>query len=259
MSPKTLPRLTRDAAGTAAAAATHAAVSAAALMVVSAAVALTLGAAAPSPAAAQAPAPAPAAAPAAPPPTTPPGVQEVPASKELLKSLRGGGYVLYMRHATTDTSKPDAVPKVDLADCATQRNLNDEGRKQAAAIGRQIRAGGIPVGEVIHSPFCRTRETAQLAFPAPGPKLREEVGISYPSNLTAQEKLPVLEATRKILSAPVPAGTNRVVVGHAQNLAELMDLFVKPEGAMVVLRPQPGGRFEYLASITPAAWAGLLK
>ena len=187
------------------------------------------------------------------------GVQEALATKDMLKSLRAGGYVLYMRHATTDTSKPDAVPKVDLADCATQRNLNDEGRKQAATIGRQVRAAGIPVGEVIHSPFCRTRETAQLAFPAPGPKLREEVGISYPSNLTAQEKQPVLEMTRKILSTPVPGGTNRVVVGHAQNLAELMDLFVKPEGAMVVMRPQGAGRFEYVASIPPAAWAGLLK
>lgn len=188
-----------------------------------------------------------------------PGFQEVAATKETLKALREGGYVLYMRHATTDTSKPDAVPKVDLNDCGTQRNLNDEGRKLATAIGRQMRAGGIPVGEVVHSPFCRTRETAQLAFPASVHKLREEQGISYPSNLTAQEKKPVLEMTRQILSAPVAARTNRVVVGHAQNLAELMDLFVKPEGAMVVMRPQGAGRFEYVASIPPNAWAGLLK
>lgn len=188
-----------------------------------------------------------------------PGFQEVAATKQTLKALRAGGYVLYMRHATTDTSKPDAVPKVDLADCGTQRNLNEEGRKLAVTIGRQLRTGGIPLGEVIHSPFCRTRETAQLAFPPPAHKLREEQGISYPSNLTAQEKKPVLEMTRQILSAPVAAGTNRVVVGHAQNLAELMDLFVKPEGAMVVMRPQGAGRFEYVASIPPNAWAGLLK
>ena len=191
--------------------------------------------------------------------TEPPAFQEVPATRELLKSLRAGGYVFYMRHANTDTSKPDAVPKVDLNNCATQRNLNEEGRKVAAALGRRISASGIPVGEVIHSPFCRTRETAQLAFAGPGIKLREEPRLAYPSNMTAEEKMPVLEMTRQLLSAPVPAGTNRVLVGHAQNLAELIDVFVKPEAAMVILRPKGEGRFDYVASIPPTAWADLLK
>lgn len=188
-----------------------------------------------------------------------PTAAERPATRELLKSLRGGGYVLYMRHANTDTSKPDAFPKVDLNDCATQRNLNDEGRRIAATIGKQIRAAGIPVGEVIHSPFCRTRETAQLAFGVPGVRLREEHNLSYTSNMTTEEKRPVLAVTRQLLSEPVAAGTNRVIVGHAQNLAELVDRFLKPEAAMMVFRPQADGRFEYEASIPPCAWPDLLK
>lgn len=191
--------------------------------------------------------------------TEPAAVPEIPATKETLKSLRGGGFVIYMRHAPTDTSKPDAVPMVDLKNCATQRNLSDEGRKLATSIGRSVQAGGIPVGEVIHSPFCRTRETAQLTFPGPGAKLREEPRLAYPSNMTAEEKKPVLDMTRQLLSAPVPAGTNRVLVGHAQNVAELMDLFVKPEGAMVIFRPKGDGKFDYVASIPPTAWAGLTK
>lgn len=189
----------------------------------------------------------------------PPAFQEIPATKELVKSLKAGGYVLYMRHANTNTNMPDAVPRVDLNDCATQRNLNDEGRKLAAAIGRQIRASGIPVGEVIHSPFCRTRETAQLAFAGTGIKLREEPRLAYASNMTTEEKKPVLDMTRQLLSLPVAAGANRVLVGHAQNLAELIDVFVKPEAAMVVIRPLGDGRFEYVASIPPTAWAELLK
>jgi len=191
--------------------------------------------------------------------TEPAALPEIPATKETLKSLRSGGYVLYMRHAPTDTSKPDAVPKVDLKDCATQRNLSDEGRKLAASIGKLISSSGIPVGEVIHSPFCRTRETAQLVFSGPGIKLREEPLIAYPSNMTDEEKKPVLQMTRQLLSAPVAAGTNRVLVGHAQNLAELMNFFVKPEGAVVVLRPKGDGRFDYVASIQPNAWGDLLK
>lgn len=191
--------------------------------------------------------------------TEPPAFQEIPATRELINHLKTGGYVLYMRHANTNTSIPDAVPRVDLNDCATQRNLNDEGRKLAAAIGRQIRASGIPVVEVIHSPFCRTRETAQLAFAGPGVKLREEPLLAYASNMTTEEKKPVLDMTRQLLSAPVAAGTNRMLVGHAQNLAELINVFLKPEAAMVVFRPLGGGRFEYVASIPPAAWADLLK
>lgn len=188
-----------------------------------------------------------------------PAIKEIAATKDLLKSLKGGGYVLYMRHATTDTSKPDAVPKVDLNDCGTQRNLNEDGRKQASAIGRQLRSAGIPVAEVIHSPFCRTRETAQLAFAGSGLKLREEPLLAYPSNMTAEEKKPVLDMTRQQLATPPSAGTNRFLVGHAQNVAELSNVFIKPEGAIVVFRPQGAGRFEYVASILPTAWADLLK
>ena len=192
-------------------------------------------------------------------PAETPAIKEVPASKELLRSLKSGGYVLYMRHATTYTSKPDAVPKVDLNDCATQRNLNDDGRKLATAIGRRIRTAGIPVAEVIHSPFCRTRETAQLVFAGAGVKLREEPLLAYPSNMTAEEKKPVLEMTRQLLSKPVPAGSNRVLVGHAQNVAELSNIFVKPEAAIVIIRPQGSGRFDYVASILPTAWTDLLN
>ena len=191
--------------------------------------------------------------------TEPAAVKEIPATKELLKALRGGGYVLYMRHANTDTSKPDAVPKVDLNDCATQRNLNAEGRKVAAGLGRHIRAVGIPVGEVIHSPFCRTRETAELAFAGTNIKLRGELRLAYPSNMTAEEKKPVLDMTRQLISTTVSAGTNRVLVGHAQNLAELSDIFVKPEGAIVVIRPKGEGKYDYVASIVPSAWADLLN
>lgn len=186
-------------------------------------------------------------------------VQEVPATKELMRTLRAGGYVLYLRHTTTDTSKPDAYPLVNFNDCASQRNLNDEGRKLAVAIGRHLRAGGIPVSEVIHSPFCRTRDTARLVTEGAGIALREEPKLAYPSNMTAEEKQPVLEMTRQLLSAPVAPGTNRMLVGHTQNVAELIDHFIKPEGAMAVFRPLGGGRFAYVASIAPNAWAGLLR
>ena len=78
---------------------------------------------------------------------------EKPADKALLQQLRKGGYVLYMRHGTTDNSRADRAPEVDLNDCATQRVLNDEGRKLAADVGAALeRFFGVP-----YEPFRQDR------------------------------------------------------------------------------------------------------
>ena len=184
---------------------------------------------------------------------------EKAATKRLLSEMRQGGFVLYMRHGNTDNSRADAVPKIDLNDCTTQRVLTDEGRRVAARVGKYLREARIPVGEVIHSPMCRARDSAQLAFPDLGTKLRPELGLTYTSNLTTEEKQPVLAKTRELVSTPVAPGTNRVLVAHAPNLADLMGYFVKPEATVVVIRPLGGGRFEYLGSIHPSMWPVLLK
>ena len=80
-----------------------------------------------------------------------------------MKQLRQGGYVLYMRHASTDFSRNDAA-MTSYEDCATQRNLTDQGRAEARAVGAHVRRLRIPIGDVLASPFCRTMETARLAF-----------------------------------------------------------------------------------------------
>ena len=164
-----------------------------------------------------------------------------------------------MRHGTTDNTRADRAPIVDLNDCSTQRILNDEGRKLMVNIGKAIAKAKIPVGEIYHSPMCRARESAELAFPTLRFKLKPEPNLAYTANLTAEEKKPVLAATRKLVSTPVPVGVNRVLVAHAPNMADLMGYFVKPEGTLVILRPLGNEKFEYVASIPPALWASLLK
>ena len=79
--------------------------------------------------------------------------------RSLLEALREGGFVIYFRHAATDTAIDQ---NVDFEYCATQRNLSQRGRDQAAEIGAGFEALGIPVGEVRSSEFCRTQETAEL-------------------------------------------------------------------------------------------------
>lgn len=187
-----------------------------------------------------------------------PGFVEKLADQALVDAVRRGGFVLYMRHGATDNRRPDAVA-LDLKDCNTQRVLNDEGRQQSAAVGRAIRAANLPIGEIFHSPLCRARESAELAFPERRAELKEEPNLLYTANLSTIEKQPVLATTRRLLSMPVPAGVNRVLVAHAPNMADLIGYFVKPEGTVVVIRPLGEDRFEYVASIHPAMWAKLLK
>ncbi len=85
------------------------------------------------------------------------------AGATLLSALRAGGYVLYFRHTATDFGQNDEK-MTGFEDCANQRNLTDAGRADARAIGAAIRSLGIPIGDVLASPFCRTRETAELIF-----------------------------------------------------------------------------------------------
>ena len=158
---------------------------------------------------------------------------EKPVTRALFDQLRSGGYVLYMRHGSTDKSHPDRAPQVDLNDCSTQRALTAEGREQAAQVGDYIRKAKIPVGEVLSSPLCRAKESAEAAFG----HYDVEINLMYTGNMTDAEKIPINKKTRELLSKPVPAKTNRLIVAHAPNLMDVMGYFPKTEGTVVVFDP----------------------
>lgn len=180
------------------------------------------------------------------------------ADPALLERVRQGGYVLYIRHGTTDNSRADQVELGDFRDCRRQRVLDEAGRQLAVQVGQFIRKAQIPVSQVLHSPLCRARDTAQLAFPQQPGGVQQVDGLLYTANLTQGEKQPVLKETRLLLSEPVARGGNRVIVAHAPNMADLMGYFVRPEGTVVIIQPQGQGRFAYVASIPPKLWPSLL-
>jgi len=177
-------------------------------------------------------------------------------TKEALKELQKGGFVIYMRHGNSDTAHPDQVPRVDLNDCTTQRPLTETGRQVAAGIGNSIRKLHIPVGEIISSPMCRAKESAQAAF---GENFTLDNNLMYTSNMTYLEKLPILQETRILLSKPVPDGSNRVLVSHAPNLMDLVGYFPNPEGAVIIFKPVRKKGFEYIGTIPPQQWQLFLK
>lgn len=59
------------------------------------------------------------------------------ADADLVRKLREGGYVLYLRHAATDFSQND-TRMTSYEDCGNQRNLTEKGRADARAIGRHV-------------------------------------------------------------------------------------------------------------------------
>ena len=85
------------------------------------------------------------------------------ADEKLWAALQAGGHVVLIRHGVTTPGSGDP-PGFKLDDCATQRNLTDEGRSHARSIGEQFVKRKIPVERVLSSPWCRCIETARLAF-----------------------------------------------------------------------------------------------
>jgi len=174
---------------------------------------------------------------------------------ELLDRIVEGGFVLYFRHAETDTGTPDQ-PEIDHDDCSTQRSLNDDGRRSMQEVGQHLVQLGwsATVDEVIVSPFCRTRDSASLLFP--DHTQRVDHLQMYTASLTSEQKAPINERTRSLLSRAVPVGRNRVIVAHGPNIAEIMDYF-PDEGALMIFWPE-GDQFRYLATIRVDQWARIL-
>ena len=169
---------------------------------------------------------------------------------EVLKQLREGGYILYMRHASTDFSKNDSNMR-SYEDCDSQRNLTDKGRDEARAIGAHVKRLGIPIGAVLASPFCRTMETARLAFGKAQATQEVRGGPVRPDDPARYAPL------KKILSSEVPKGQNTVISSHGNPFHAVAGPPYLAEGEIAVVQPEGGGRFTVVARIRPEDWPGL--
>jgi broad specificity phosphatase PhoE len=149
--------------------------------------------------------------------------------------LKAGGHVILFRHAITTPGVGDP-PGFRLDDCATQRNLTDEGRAHARRVGEAFRAREIPVERVLTSPWCRCVETARLAFGASEVSTPLSNLFGRPENRAEQ-----VRQLQPMLGEPRPRG-NLVLVSHGITIQAVTG--INPDTAgMVVVTPQPGGRF----------------
>lgn len=137
--------------------------------------------------------------------------------------------VVLIRHA--EAPGVGDPPGMKLDDCSTQRNLDERGRAQARAIGEQFRARGVAVGRVLSSPWCRTRETAQLAF---GSGVTDASAFS--STFGRRERMEAqTTAARALLLAWRGPGV-LVVVTHQVNITALTGLSLGSGEALVLRR-----------------------
>ena len=179
-------------------------------------------------------------------------VNPVVAGLALRDALVRGGYVLYFRHARTDFGQNDDRMS-GYEDCAQQRGLTDAGRSDARMVGDAVRSLRIPVASVLASPFCRTRETAELIFGHATTDARVRGGPARPDD---PERYAAL---RTLLSTPPPSGTNLAIVSHGNPFAALAGPPYLAEGEVAVVEPLGAKGFRVVGRIRADGWRDYLR
>ena len=170
---------------------------------------------------------------------------------EVVRALQRGGTVVFLRHAATDRRIEDRPPL--LHSCARQRPLTEAGRGQARTIGRAFRTLRIRVGPVLSSAYCRTRETAVLAF-----RQARTLQILTGSLLETAANERRLDRVRALLGRAPPPGRNSILVGHVSTLEPIAG-FELAEGELAVFEPLGGRRFRLIGRVPPVAWPEIVK
>jgi phosphohistidine phosphatase SixA len=177
-----------------------------------------------------------------------------PAGAALVDRLRAGGLVLFFRHADTRGEPCDSSYRV--GDRPGQRNISPDGIAQSRRIGQSLAALGIPVVHpVLAGPVYRARDTAEHAFGAANVQVTE--GLLADDYAGARLGW-VLDEHRRLFNAPVPAGGNRVLVGHRTPailvLGDVVAGRAFPEGAALVMAP--GGALLGILELAPLPGGG---
>jgi phosphohistidine phosphatase SixA len=162
--------------------------------------------------------------------------------------------VIFFRHAATDSSQTDSDTQ-NLENCPAQRNLTEQGRSDARAIGQAFQTFGIPVGQVLASPYCRTLETARLAFERVEPS-----GDLLPTiaAVNAAEREALVAGLRRLLSTPPTPPNNTILVSHQFSLQDATGVSIA-EGEAAVFEPLGANGFRLVARVLLNSWPTLMQ
>lgn len=144
--------------------------------------------------------------------------------------VRDGTAVVLMRHSLAPGIGDPSDFVVDR--CETQRNLSDDGRKQAKNTGEALRKNGIATAMVLTSQWCRCIETADL--------LSKGKPVHYPTiNSFFQDRSTAAaqtETLRKDIAAWIRSDSSepRVLVTHQVNISALTGEYANSGDMLIV-------------------------
>ena len=150
------------------------------------------------------------------------------------------GYVLLLRHAIAPGVGDPANFKI--GDCATQRNLSDEGRAQAKSIGAWLKSEKIRIARVESSRWCRSIDTAKLMNIG---KVRENPNLDSLFNSIDPLADPRTAATRKLIIDHRNKRGLLVLVFHQINIMALAGRGVD-SGVGVLVRAKKNGELKVM-------------
>jgi broad specificity phosphatase PhoE len=183
--------------------------------------------------------------------------QSSPSVGDLVKLLRGGGYVIVFRHGATHADQADTDP-LNLDNIAKQRQLNDKGRADAKAVGEVFRGAGIPIGKSYSSRFQRAVETARLIG---GKEPQATLDVTEGGLVvTPNENNRRTQVLRALVTTAPDAGTNTLIVTHKPNILDALgkDWFEIREGEASIFKPEGSG-FALVARVQIGQWATAMK
>ncbi|MEG1968712.1 MAG: histidine phosphatase family protein [Burkholderiaceae bacterium] len=166
------------------------------------------------------------------------------AQTDPLTALAHGGHVVLLRHSLTD-GHANALVLDPAGDCSKELVLSKAGQAQAQRLATRLAALSVKFDTVLASPFCRTRETAQIAFgrATPEPALTAlEIG-------TAAEAQARTQAITARLTANAGKG-NVALVTHRPNI-DALTMEIVEEGEALVARIEPNGELSVVGRIKP--------
>ena len=155
------------------------------------------------------------------------------ADDALWAKLKAGGNVLLIHHAATEPG-PGDPPNFFLGDCQTQRNLSEAGREEARRLGRLLKWRAVAVSEVRASQWCRTLETAELAFGFPPVPWEALDALHKDPDREAERTRAVAELVKTVRPPQ-----NVALVTHNFNIRALTGLSPAP-AEIVVVRSEGG-------------------
>jgi phosphohistidine phosphatase SixA len=187
-----------------------------------------------------------------------PAFAQTPIDPALIAALRQGGNVIVLRHGATHSDQADAKP-FDPADTVHQRQLNDQGRATAKAMGEALHSLKVPVSQVQSSQYNRAVETGNLLGFG---KVSAVAALNEAGTTTmAQGNESQGSALRKLAAVPPPSGTNVILVTHKPNIVGAFgkDWSDVNEGEATIVYPDGKGNFMLVGRVLVSEWPRLAQ